>query len=61
MSEAGEICDIRAVRMHVNNGTADTSWNVLLSAWLWRFNEKQSGGGLLVSTTVTTSSRLLII
>jgi len=48
MIEAGEIGDIRAVRMHVNSGTADTSWNVPLSAWLWRFNEKQCGGGPLV-------------
>jgi predicted dehydrogenase len=48
MIDAGEIGDIRAVRMHVNSGTADTSWNVPLSAWLWRFNEKQCGGGPLV-------------
>jgi len=48
MIEAGEIGDIRAVRMHVNSGTGDTSWDVPLSAWLWRFNEKQCGGGPLV-------------
>jgi predicted dehydrogenase len=48
MIEAGEIGDIRAIRMHVNSGTSDTSWDVPLSAWLWRFNEKQSGGGPLV-------------
>ena len=46
--EAGEIGDIRAVRMHVNSGTADSSWNVPFSAWLWRFNAKQCGGGPLV-------------
>jgi predicted dehydrogenase len=46
--DAGEIGDVRAVRMHVNSGTADTSWRVPLSAWLWRFNEKQCGGGPLV-------------
>ncbi len=46
--EGGEIGDVRAVRMHVNSGTADTSWRVPLSSWLWRFNEKQCGGGPLV-------------
>ena len=48
MIEAGEIGDIRAIRMHVNTGTGDTAWAVPLSSWLWRFNEKQSGGGQLV-------------
>jgi predicted dehydrogenase len=48
MIEAGEIGDIRAVRMHVNSGTADSSWKVPLSAWLWRFNARQCGGGPLV-------------
>jgi len=46
--EAGEIGEVRAVRLHVSTGTADTSWEVPLSAWLWRFNEKQCGGGPLV-------------
>jgi predicted dehydrogenase len=48
MIEAGEIGDIRAVRLHVSTGTGDTSWEVPLSAWLWRFNQKQCGGGPLV-------------
>lgn len=48
MIEAGEIGEVRAVRMHVSTGTSDTSWKVPLSAWLWRFNEKQCGGGPLV-------------
>jgi predicted dehydrogenase len=48
MIEAGEIGEVQAVRMHVNSGSGDTSWNVPLSAWLWRFNEKQCGGGPLV-------------
>jgi predicted dehydrogenase len=48
MIETGEIGEIRAVRMHVSTGTADTSWDVPLSAWIWRLNEKQCGGGPLV-------------
>jgi predicted dehydrogenase len=48
MIEAGEIGEVRAIRMHVNSGTSDTSWKVPLAAWLWRFNEKQCGGGPLV-------------
>jgi predicted dehydrogenase len=48
MIEADEIGEVRAVRMHVSTGTADTAWKVPLSAWLWRFNEKQCGGGPLV-------------
>jgi predicted dehydrogenase len=48
MIEAGEIGDVRAVRMHVSTGTGDTAWDVPLSAWLWRFNEDKCGGGPLV-------------
>jgi predicted dehydrogenase len=48
MIDAGEIGEIRAIRMHVNTGTGDTSWKVPLSSWIWRFNEKQCGGGPLV-------------
>jgi predicted dehydrogenase len=48
MIEAGEIGEVRAVRMHVSTGTGDTSWDVPLSAWLWRLNEKKCGGGPLV-------------
>ena len=48
MIRAGEIGEIRAVRMHVSTGTGDTAWKVPLSAWLWRFNQKQCGGGPLV-------------
>jgi predicted dehydrogenase len=48
MIEAGEIGEVRAVRMHISTGTADTAWDVPLSAWLWRFNEKTCGGGPLV-------------
>jgi predicted dehydrogenase len=48
MIETGEIGEVCAIRMHVNSGTSDTSWKVPLTAWLWRFNEKQCGGGPLV-------------
>lgn len=48
MIEAGEIGEIRAVRMHVSTGNADNSWKIPLSAWVWRFNEKTCGGGPLV-------------
>ena len=48
MIEAGEIGEIRAIRMHVSTGTSDTAWKVPLSAWVWRLNEKQCGGGPLV-------------
>jgi predicted dehydrogenase len=49
MIEAGEIGDIRAVRLHVSTGNSENSdWEVPLSAWLWRFNQKQCGGGPLV-------------
>ena len=48
MIEAGEIGEVRAVRLHVSTGTGDTGWEVPFSAWLWRFNEKKNGGGPLV-------------
>jgi predicted dehydrogenase len=46
--QAGEIGEPRMIRLHVSTGTSDTAWKVPLSAWLWRFNEKQSGGGELI-------------
>ncbi len=48
MIEAGEIGEVRAVRLHVSTGTADTAWDVPLSAWLWRFDPQKCGGGPLV-------------
>jgi predicted dehydrogenase len=48
MIEDGVIGDIRAVRLHVSTGTSDSAWEVPLSAWLWRLNQKQCGGGPLV-------------
>lgn len=48
MIDAGEIGEIRGIRMHVSTGTGDTAWKVPLSSWVWRLNEKQCGGGPLV-------------
>lgn len=48
MIEAGEIGEIRAVRMHVSTGNSNNAWKVPLSAWVWRFNEKHCGGGPMV-------------
>ncbi len=48
MIDADEIGDVCAVRMHVSTGTGDTAWKVPLSSQLWRFNQKQCGGGPLV-------------
>ena len=48
MIDAGEIGEIRAIRMHISTGTGDTAWKVPLSSWVWRLNEKQCGGGPLV-------------
>lgn len=48
MIEAGEIGEVRAVRMHISTGTSSTGWEVPLSSWVWRFDEKLSGGGELV-------------
>ncbi len=46
--QAGEIGEPRMIRMHVSTGTGSPAWKVPLSAWLWRFREKKSGGGPLV-------------
>ena len=48
MIEAGEIGEIRAVRMHISTGHAKNSFKVPLTTWAWRFNEKKCGGGPLV-------------
>lgn len=48
MLDAGEIGDPVMLRMHINTGSSPTGWKIPLDAWLWRFNEKKSGGGELV-------------
>lgn len=48
MIDAGEIGEPQMLRLHVSTGTRDSAWDVPLSAWLWRFDEKRCGGGPLV-------------
>ncbi len=48
MLEAGEIGAPVMLRMHINTGTSPKGWKIPLDAWIWRFNEKKSGGGELV-------------
>ncbi len=48
MIDAGEIGEVRAVRMHISTGTGDTAWDVPLASWVWRIDEKKCGGGPLV-------------
>ena len=47
-SLAGEIGEPQMIRLHVNSGTNKTGWQVPLSSWAWRFDQKMSGGGELV-------------
>ena len=48
MIHAGEIGEPQMIRMHVSTGKSATAWRVPLSAWLWRFQQRKSGGGPLV-------------
>lgn len=48
MIEAGEIGEPQMIRLHVSTGMQKHGWKVPLSAWAWRFNERQCGGGPLV-------------
>lgn len=48
MIRAGEIGAPQMIRMHVSTGTGDSAWKIPLSAWIWRFDQKKSGGGPLV-------------
>lgn len=46
MIAAGEIGEPQMIRMHINTGSG--GWEVPLSSWVWRFDEKKSGGGPLI-------------
>jgi len=46
--DAGEIGDPLTIRIKSNPATSSTAWEVPLSAWAWRFNPEQCGGGPLV-------------
>ena len=48
MIEAGEIGEPQMLRMHLNTGKTECGWEVPFEAWVWRFNEKECGGGPLV-------------
>ena len=48
MIDAGEIGEPQMLRMHVNTGKTECGWDVPFEAWVWRFNEKECGGGPLV-------------
>lgn len=48
MLAAGEIGQPQMLRIHVSTGKSAGEWKVPLSAWAWRFDEKRSGGGVLV-------------
>ena len=48
MIDAGEIGELQMIRVHLNTGTRDSAWDVPLSSWLWRFDEKRCGGGPLI-------------
>jgi predicted dehydrogenase len=46
--EAGEIGDPLTIRIKSNSATSPNAWEVPRSAWAWRFNKAQNGGGPLV-------------
>ena len=48
MIDAGEIGELQMIRVHLNTGTRDSAWDVPLSSWLWRFDERRCGGGPLI-------------
>lgn len=48
MIEAGEIGEPQMIRLHVSTGKSKTAWKVPLRSWVWRFRQKQAGGGPLV-------------
>jgi len=48
MIDAGEISEPQVIRLNFSTGARDGGWSVPLSAWIWRFNDKRSGGGPIV-------------
>ena len=46
--EAGEIGDPLTIRIKSNSATSPNAWEVPRSAWAWRFNRAENGGGPLV-------------
>ncbi|MGQ9682275.1 MAG: Gfo/Idh/MocA family protein [Anaerolineae bacterium] len=46
--EAGEIGEPLTIRIKSNAATSPNSWEVPASAWAWRFDREQCGGGPLV-------------
>ncbi len=46
--EAGEIGEPLTIRIKSNAATSPNEWQVPLSAWIWRFDPGQCGGGPLV-------------
>jgi len=46
--QAGQIGEPQMIHIHLGAGSQEASWPVPLRAWLWRFQAKKSGGGLLV-------------
>ncbi len=46
--DAGEIGEVRTIRIKSNPCISPTAWNVPGTAWVWRFNEATCGGGPLV-------------
>jgi len=48
MIDAGEIGEPQMIRVHFYTGSRSASWKVPLSAWIWRFDERRSGGGPMV-------------
>ena len=48
MIDAGEIGEPQMIRMHFGTGALGGGWNVPLGAWMWRFDDKRSGGGPII-------------
>ncbi len=46
--DAGEIGTPQMIRIHFSTGTRGNGWKIPLESWVWRFDQKKCGGGLLV-------------